>query len=75
MHSGKIIVKTYQTGCPEPTDHSFDSVEDLHEKLRYLENKATRDSTIHQVDVLIPFSKLQVKKMVISIVIRYTSGN
>lgn len=62
MHSEKMSVKTYQSVCPEPTEYSFNSVEELHEMLRDLEDEDTKDNTIYQVDVLLPFSKIQVKK-------------
>lgn len=77
MHSEKISVRTYKSGCPKPTEHSFNSVKKLHEKLRDLEDDDTKDMTINQVDVLMPFSKIQVqtKSDFHSIVTRNTSKN
>lgn len=63
MHLESMNVKTYQSGCPEPIEHSFNSVEELHEMLENLEDDDTKDDTIYQVDVLLPFSKIQVKSL------------
>lgn len=71
MHLEKMSVKTYHSGCPEPNEQSFNSVEELHTKLESLEDDDTKDDTIYQVDVLLPFSKIQVKSLstLISIII------
>lgn len=39
MHSEKMTVRTYKWGCPEPTEHSFNSVHELHEMLKHLEEE------------------------------------
>lgn len=61
MHSEKMRVKAYRSGCPEPTEHSFNNIEELHTLLRNLEYRDTNDNSISQVDVLLPFFKIQVK--------------
>lgn len=61
MHSKMMRVKTYRSGCPERTEHSFNSVEELHKMLRDLEDDDENENSISQVDVLLPFSKIQVK--------------
>ncbi|XP_065941342.1 uncharacterized protein in xynA 3'region-like [Magallana gigas] len=99
MHSEKMSVKTYRSGCPEPTRHSFNSVHELHKMLRELEEEEeeeeeeekeeeenideeedeeegtdkeedtkeekTKDNMIYQVDVLLPFSKIQNRNVAI----------
>lgn len=54
-------VKTYRSGREEPTEHSLNSLQKLHEMLTDLEIGDTRDDTVCQVDVLLPFSKIKVK--------------
>lgn len=61
MHSEKMRVKTYHSGCPEPNELSFNSVGELHKFLKNLQNMDTEDNLVSQVDVLLPFSKIQVK--------------
>lgn len=61
MHSEKMRVKVYHCGCPEPNEFSLNSVGELHKFLKNLENMDTEDSLVSQVDVLLPFSKIQVK--------------
>lgn len=58
-HSARICAVTYRIGNSEPTEHSFNSVEELCQMLKSLECENTRDNNIHLVDVLIPFSKIQ----------------
>lgn len=60
-HWEKMRVKTYRSGCGEPNEHSFNSVQELHEMLTVLEEEDTQDDTIYQVDVSLPFSKIKVK--------------
>lgn len=60
-HSAKITAVTYRIENSEPTEHSYNSVEELHEMLENLEGKKPEDNNIHLVDVLMPFSKIQVK--------------
>lgn len=54
-------VKTYRSGYGEPNEHSFNSVQELHEMLTVLEEEDTQEDTIYQVDVSLPFSKIKVK--------------
>lgn len=54
-------VKTYHSDRGEPIEHSFNSVQELHKMLTDLEMGDTRDDTVYQVDVLLPFSKIKVK--------------
>lgn len=61
MHSEKMRVKAYHSGCPKPKELSFNSVGELHKFLKNLENMDTEDSLVSQVDVLLPFSRIQVK--------------
>lgn len=58
-HWEKMRVKTYRSGCGEPNEHSFNSVQELHEMLTVLEEEDTQDDTIYQVDVSLPFSKIK----------------
>lgn len=61
MHCEKMRVKTYQKGYREPTKHSFNSIKELGEMLNDLEDEDTKNNTIYQVDVSLPFSKIKVK--------------
>lgn len=54
-------VKTYRSGCEEPTEHSFNSDKELREMLRDLEDEDKKENTMYQVDVSLPFSKIKVK--------------
>lgn len=54
-------VKTYLSDRGEPIEHSFNSVQELHKMLTDLEMGDTREDTVYQVDVLLPFSKIKVK--------------
>lgn len=59
MHCEKMRVKTYQKGYREPTKHSFNSIKELGEMLNDLEDEDTKNNTIYQVDVSLPFSKIK----------------
>lgn len=61
MHSEKMRVKAYHSGCPKPNELSFNSVGELHKYLKNLENMDTEDNLVSQVDFLLPFSRIQVK--------------
>lgn len=54
-------VKTYRSGREEHTEHSLNSLQKLHEMLTDLEEEDTKDDTMYQVDVSLPFSKIKVK--------------
>lgn len=54
-------VKPYRSGREEPTEHSLNSLQKLHEMLTDLEEEDTKDDTMYQVDVSLPFSKIKVK--------------
>lgn len=60
-HSAKIGAVKYRVGNSELTEQFFNSVEELQQMLKNLESEDTRDNNIHLVDVLMPFSKIQVK--------------
>lgn len=59
--SAKIGAVKYRVGNSEPTEQFFNSVEELQQMLKNLESEDTRDNNIHLVDVLMPFSKIQLK--------------
>lgn len=60
-YSETIRVQTFKHGCKEAIDHPFNSLEELQSMLEDLEDEVKRDNTICQVDVYMPFSKIQVK--------------
>lgn len=53
-------MQTFKHGCKEAIDHPCNSLEELHTVLEELEDDDKRDNTICQVDVYMPFSKIQV---------------
>lgn len=56
-----LSLNLYRSGS-ETTEHFVDSVEHLHKMLKDLDEEDKKDNPIHQVDVLFPFPKEQVKK-------------
>lgn len=60
-HSDNFIAKIYRGGS-EPTEHSFDSVENLHKMLKSVDKENRKETPIYQVDVLLPFPEEQVIK-------------
>lgn len=54
-------MQTFKRGCQED-DRCCNSLEELHMLLEELEDDDRRDNTISQVDVYMPFSKIQVKR-------------
>lgn len=67
-HSDDFIAKIYRSGS-EPTEHSVDSVENLHKMLKDLDEEDTKGNPIYQVDVLFPFPKEQVKKIELALLV------
>lgn len=57
-------MQTFKHGCTEAIDYPCNSLEELHAVLEELEDDDKRDNTICQVDVYMPFSKIQVKRQI-----------
>lgn len=58
-HSETIKVQTFKHGCQKAIDHPCNSLEELQSMLEDFEDEVKRDDTICQVDVYMPFSKIQ----------------
>lgn len=68
-YSETIKVQTFKRGCKEAIDHPCNSLKELQSVLEDFEDEVKRDDTICQVDVYMPFSKIQVNRQSRSIVV------
>lgn len=59
-HSDTYQLKMYQRDVAEPTVQKFKNSARLQKKLEEMETERTKNPSIHQVDVMIPFTRLQV---------------